>query len=336
MTNKVLYFPYIRVPENAWFTQVLLYWDQVGSIIPSEFVAHSNKLGNYMKELIQAELVKPVHPGDYIHEIPNFEEAFLNLIENNPTIEKRKGNALENGETFRIHIEKFSPLIFDLCDMGLAKHAGYPWYEVESLTADLYMTYLASVLGKSINLQMEPITDRVNSLTVYSKLPGNISSTANHLSSLRMGVLESILPVPAEGITVEELANFKKRHFDLLTRFRRYVESSLIDIALISDVNLKDEKIRIFKEELEDQLNTIQALMHERKWPKIILGTVAAAMPLAGTLITGFLPLALLDLPPLAVAIRSAFGEAKKGNKEILESPLAYVAMTQEKFGNTL
>jgi len=336
MANKVLYFPYIRVPENVWFTQVLLYWDQVGSIIPSEFLGQSNKLGNYMEELIQADLVKPIHPGDYIHKIPNFEEPFLNLIKNNPTIEKRKGNALEKRETFRIHIEKFSPLIFDLCDMGLAKEVGYPWYEVESLTADLYMTYLASVLGKLTNLQMDPITDRVNSLTVYSKLPGNISSIDNHLSSLRMGVLESILPVPAEGITVEELANFKKRNFDLLTRFRRYVESSLIDIALISDVNLRGEKIRIFKEELDDQLNEIQALMHERKWPKIILGTVAAAMPLAGTLITGFLPLALLDLPPLAFAIHSALGEAKKEKKEILKSPLAYVAMAQEKFGNTL
>ena len=58
--------------------------------------------------------------------------------------------------------------------------------------------------------------------------------------------------------------------------------------------------------------------MHERKWPKRILGNVAAAMPLTGTLMTGFLPLALLDFPPLAVAIHSAFGEAKNGKKEFL------------------
>lgn len=35
MARKVLYFPYISVPESAWFTRVLLYWDEVGSIVPS-------------------------------------------------------------------------------------------------------------------------------------------------------------------------------------------------------------------------------------------------------------------------------------------------------------
>lgn len=83
MLGKVLYFPYIRVPENVWFTQVLLYWDKVGSIVPSEYIRRPEKLGSYMGELVQADLVKPVVPPDYTYKIPRFREAFLELVDQN-------------------------------------------------------------------------------------------------------------------------------------------------------------------------------------------------------------------------------------------------------------
>src|SRR5438034_425180 len=38
MSQNVLYFPYIRVPDNEWSTHVRLYWHQVGSLVPSEYV----------------------------------------------------------------------------------------------------------------------------------------------------------------------------------------------------------------------------------------------------------------------------------------------------------
>jgi hypothetical protein len=53
MADKVLYFPYIRVPDSEWFTQVLLYWDEVGSIVPYEYVYSPEKLGPHMRELVQ-------------------------------------------------------------------------------------------------------------------------------------------------------------------------------------------------------------------------------------------------------------------------------------------
>lgn len=38
MSNKILYFPYINVPDTAWFSRMLLYWDEVGAIIPYDFI----------------------------------------------------------------------------------------------------------------------------------------------------------------------------------------------------------------------------------------------------------------------------------------------------------
>lgn len=34
MSDKVLYFPYIDVPQSAWLTRMLLYWDTVGLSCP--------------------------------------------------------------------------------------------------------------------------------------------------------------------------------------------------------------------------------------------------------------------------------------------------------------
>ncbi len=123
MTNGVLYFPYIRVPESPWFTRVLLYWDQVGSIVPAEFVSTPEKLGSYMQELVQVELVKQVFPDHYVYDIPNFARVFLELIDSNPAIRNAQRADHRNWETTQIHIAKFGKeLASQLCKRNLAKH----------------------------------------------------------------------------------------------------------------------------------------------------------------------------------------------------------------------
>lgn len=36
--DKLLYFPYISIPNTEWTIHSLLYWDEVASIIPFEFM----------------------------------------------------------------------------------------------------------------------------------------------------------------------------------------------------------------------------------------------------------------------------------------------------------
>jgi hypothetical protein len=203
---------------------------------------------------------------------------------------------------------------------------------MESLTADLYMTYLASVLGKAENLKMEPITDRTQSLSVYSASLENISKPIDIFRDLRMRIVQDILPAPTTGIPVLDLVKFKERHRDLLRQFRRHIESSLIKIARSSDEDLRTEDTRIFEEELKEQMNKIMALMRKRHWPQIALGAVAAAMPLVKGIVTMDPASALLGLPPLAYAIYSAFSGAREKQKAILSSPLAYAALAQKRY----
>lgn len=101
--------------------KILLYWDQVGSIVPREFVDDQSKLGSYMEELMQYNFVREIHPGDYISRIPNFVQPFLDLVDNSVIINERKNIALKKGLTTPIHMEKMFPLSDPLCERGLAK-----------------------------------------------------------------------------------------------------------------------------------------------------------------------------------------------------------------------
>lgn len=336
MPNEVLYFPYIRVPQNEWFIRVLLYWDQVGSIVPYEYIFAPERLGSFMRELVTAGLVKQVQPGAYIHDIPNFNGAFLDLIDKNEIIQQARERPHEEFSTVRIHLEKLHPVAKELGRRRLARESPqYPWFEVEQLTANLFMAYLASVLGRVRDLQMTPITDQTEMLSVFSSSPQESLSSAALTDRLRMCLLEGILPAPTGGIPVKELATFKDQHRDLLSRFRRHIEAFLIDVSLIADPARKQERIDYFRKDSQDQISEIRSRMVERRWPRIVFGTfsglVAAAIPGAAGIATGSVESALSALPGLVTAVYSAFAGATQ-QKDILRAPLAYAALAQEKF----
>lgn len=196
------------------------------------------------------------------------------------------------------------------------------------------MTYLASVLGKLEDLQMDPITDSADALSVFSKSPQNILGPIALVDQLRTSVLEGVLPAPAGRIPVRELVDFKNRYSNLLSRFRRHIELFLIEVAQIPDKNLRDYKVHLFKDELTEEIEEIRTRMHEIRWPRVLFGTVcgllASAIPGAEAIATGNITSALKALPGLVTAIYSAFSGAMNQNK-ILSSPLAYAALAQER-----
>lgn len=77
MSGKVLYFPYIDIPQSAWLTRMLLYWDTVGVIMPYQFVEEPETLEDFTRDLLQAGLLAQVIPGQYVGDVPNFSKSFL-------------------------------------------------------------------------------------------------------------------------------------------------------------------------------------------------------------------------------------------------------------------
>ena len=131
MNNKVLYFPYISVPNSTWFTRMLLYWDEVGAIVPCEYIENPDKLGVHTKNLVEAGLVRQVIPAAYTDNIPAFRESFLHYLESygNDKLNQRR-NSFQRGHVAHIHIEKMDDLKQSFVTMGLAKSGYYPWFDV--------------------------------------------------------------------------------------------------------------------------------------------------------------------------------------------------------------
>lgn len=264
MTDRVLYYPYIKVPQNSWFTRVLLYWDKVGSIVPYDYIENPEQLGEYMSALVREELVIQVIPGMYLWNAPNFTDAFIEYIDmkmNRPVPEKTWA---------RIHMEKLQSVGDKLCERGLARkdpnNEYSPWYQVESNTADEFMSYLASVLGQLVEQEkFYPITDQRAKLSAF--MP---KGTPRNVEPLREIVLRSILPAPAEALEPGRLAEFKAKYYNMLKIFRREVEDKISELSVIENDNDRNNRLQVIVNKMKEEIQELTARMREQKnWPRI-------------------------------------------------------------------
>ena len=58
MTDNVLYYPYISLPNNLWTFRTLLYYDNVGIIVPNDYIYDPDQHSDWMLQLIKLNLVR--------------------------------------------------------------------------------------------------------------------------------------------------------------------------------------------------------------------------------------------------------------------------------------
>lgn len=275
--RNVIYFPYIRVPQNQWFKRVLLYWDKIGSIVPMEYVDNPARLGKYMQGLVREGLVTQILPMEYSYKIPNFIEAFLAYVDG-PNYPVRKG-VLEKKKlpTFRVHMEKLGPIGDGLSRRGLARITDeWAWYDIECYTAIQFMAYLATALGKLPEIKSEPITDKAKRLSVFAPEPNRAEMSQQEIDEMRTLVLKDIMPAPSSRVDPYEIAKFKDDHKRELKRFRNKVEAFLINVAGIESQAIRSQMIDEFIRGIRDEVDALAELMKERGWKNISLGRFLA------------------------------------------------------------
>lgn len=344
MTEAAIYFPYINVPEKAWFSRVLLYWDEIGSIVPYRYTQDLGHLSRYTAKLMEANLVKPIIPEQHTGELSRAMEPFLRYLDQDPDIEARSRGGLGSrpasrgaespGTIAQVHTGKFvGHLVADeLIHRGLARRTGNDWYEVESKTASAFMLHLAVTLGDCAGRHMDPITDQTTNLAVLASTEARTEGL-RLADDIRMSVLEAVLPAPSAAIEVDQLADFKQRHGDELRGFRRRVERELIDLASIADGGLREARMRVIKDELDAEARVIQAQMRVRGWRRIEFGSVcgvgatalAAGAAAQGDPVTQAAAGGLLLLKAL-YEVRKQF----RSDQQYLRQPLAYAALARE------
>jgi hypothetical protein len=322
MSNGVLYFPFINVPNTGWFSRTLLYWDTVASVVPYEFVERPERLTCHMRDLVRQGLVQQVIPGHFLRGTPNFGRAFSDyLVGIDDEIETRRVD-FTRGKVARVHSEKMLFEIEDkLCQEGLARRMTLrrtrsgPWIEVERRTAGDYMAWLAASIGRLSGTSLTPITDTPANLTPFAPRIDVINS---RLQNWRTLLLKKAFPGPVGPITARHIAAFRDKHADLLPGFRRWVEARITELASLTDTDLRYKRYKDICAEIREETTRIKEAMEKFHWTKIVFGDFCAV--LAAMLGKGAIP-----------KLINAVYKATQGPGVHAEIPLAYAAYAQER-----
>lgn len=340
--ENLLYYPYINIPRTDWSLRALLYYNQIGSIVPQDYFYNPNNYGQFMRELVQNELVIPINPIEVLDNPWEISKPFIDYINTKDFKIKKRRSSFNQGNQGRIHSEKFNgprihsekfdnEIFYQLEQAGLAKREDYQWYRVEQKTANDMMSYLASVVGGKMNflpttdIQVRKVPFTLNSKKVYK--------TKRKENVRREIILKELIPFP-EQIDLSQLRKFKDKHSDLLIAFKNRVEL----IALNHDL---DEESELFMEtikELSLRKEELSAKMKENNFGDIMFGTVCgvtgAVIGLASAGNTGALVGSLSALPSFVNAIHSALKIERVENIQD-QSGMKYLALVDKKIRKT-
>ncbi|WP_339880526.1 kinase [uncultured Algoriphagus sp.] len=269
--SNLLYFPYINVPRTDWTLRTLLYYDNIGSIVPQEyFYEPERNFDEFMLELVRENLVTPINPMDVLDNPWESTRPFIELIrENSKKLEKAQNRFIE-GNRGNIHSEKFSKanihadkfdqeIFYQLEQLGLAESSEDRWYSVEKRTANNLMNFLATLISAKTNRL--PTTDYVK--------PFHYRNSFKKTQEKREIILSSLIPFP-QDIDFTRLMRFKEKHSDLLQAFRTQVELIALDPNIIEGTPLFYQRLA----ELTQRRDELSAKMNESQFNRILFGTV--------------------------------------------------------------
>lgn len=338
--ENLLYYPYINIPRTDWTIRTLLYYNQVGSIVPQNYFYEPYQYDNFMRELVQNELVVPINPLEVLENPWDISRPFIEYVQSKEfQLRKRRKTFRTNYHRIhqgkfigtRIHSNKFeSEMFYQLEQAGLAERESDQWYNVEQKTANDMMSFLAAVIGGKLDYL--PTTDIEVRKVPFSPLSKKVYKAQRKTKIRREVILRDLIPFP-EQIDLYKLRKFKDKHNDLLSKFKNRVELIALDHNL-------DEDSELFKETLKElgfRKEELSAKMNESKFGDLIFGTVCgitgAVIGFVSAGSSGALVGSLSALPSFANAIHSALKIERVENIHD-QSGMKYLALVDKKIRN--
>lgn len=335
--DGVVYYPYIRVPESAWFSRAVLYWDSVATIVPGEWIDAPDQLGPYTLDLVQRDLVVQLFPS--YADLRGLATRFIHYINHLGEIElAQRQDDFYDGLAELIHVEKGTDELFrHLADLRLCSPAE-GWWRVELKTASDYMAALAlalstpghqirpvrgdpRILHRADDVRRVPITDQPHSLLPL--LGNTVQATDSELRAraegqtevghIQMMILKKLFPAPVTAVAPSDLERFKRRRGDLLSNFRREVEERVDTIFNLTRDWEQQRALDRLESDFEDAIEQVEAYMHESRFGRLLKSPWCVILGL----IPGF------DLGTRAAA---AIADIALPSPQRIRSPLAYAA----------
>lgn len=253
----------------------VLYWDKLASILPMDYMYEPEKLGPHMQALLAEGLVEPVIPGQYLHQIPDFDKTFIDRVEARERRMRSPRSRLI--ETVSIHAEKLGQIPDFLVSAGLARMVDYGWYEVELHVGYQFMAYLAVCLGAIPEVNAVAVTDRSRYFVPPRvQRPTNQHVETIHTEKARRAILQALLPMPAGPLDLGAILKFKARYGHLLPALRTKIEVHSRHLGSLTSAEERLDATELFIRESKLQIDEIAAAM-QPSFNKVVYG---ALMPL--------------------------------------------------------
>jgi hypothetical protein len=334
----VLYFPHMEVPADAWFSQVLLYWDRVGTIV-AKSMAQEVLQSHWSGDLVAADLLKLVEVDYTVYDsTPLGGEAFLNWVRADLRAARAR---FRGGETSRLFVQKTGrDIAGELVGLGVADdpvetYEGDHWLEVDTVTADAFMLYLAVYLGSLEWVQMTPITDG-KGLALDARLAQSVGrETAADRVGLERFLIENLLPAPSAPIPVREIVAFKENHGAEQRAFRDLVLDAAIQLREVKDPADRREQTRATVLRMQDQRDQLAARMRERRWPRIVFGGLVPFVGAVAGVLTGGATATLVASGAGLTTGAYSLAEMALVGRQRPAAPIAYAAFAQRSFGES-
>jgi hypothetical protein len=365
MTQTILYYPTISIPNTEWLRQALLYFDKVSSIAPRVLWGvggreRSVPLTPELEYLWNEGVYEPLDP-----EILSGEAVYAPIVPEGVSVERelkhlggwpavhrltdRFAAKLQNenfevqpNATFvRMHKGKLQDAMLSFLEnKGLLKYDGDrwhgEWFLVEEKTANLYMSMLAQALADNNPESMVPGTDRPECENWIYRARTQEDSNLCIETHIR-----KVLPVPRDDVPFENILDFKRKRNAELLQYRTKVDELQKQLSQADTPKAVTEALRKFEEAQDRELTNFSKALEDAKivtrWGsvKTLINAKSPAL-WGGLLVTGgiaaniaALPISLVVLGTVVagvVEVKSYFAEKRSEEHKLNSaSPFAYL-----------
>lgn len=266
--KTILYYPTITIPTGPWLRQALLYWDEIGSIVPlNDF--DQRTLVPYSPDiewLGNQGVFRPFSPQLISRQggrvVDDFEDELSDAIRS-PDFRKLLPEVSKRQFSARVHKDKVSDEVYEVLKrkhLAQEKRHDPDWYYFENAMALLYMAKLAKYLAAGDEQPTLLGTD----LREYEHLNFRTRVLDNGVVSLTAAFL-NVLPVPREDVSLDDILQFKRRRREHLLRFRQLLDDFENKLAACkSEVEAKNV-VGGFSTKLQASLADLEAVLKDSK-----------------------------------------------------------------------
>jgi len=354
-TRTALYYPDIVIPSKEFIRKTILYWDDIGSIVPKSIWdnhIYFDLEDEEINQLRDAHLYRPFFPNTLMHgTAPGFEERFSSEFYRRLDFFNQRKKLQNNTRYTPIYEEKeMVPGLFrDLKSRGLARweiigkasvsESGLPVLFIESVTSNIYMALLAESLAEADENITVPITeDGTWQDYAYSAIDTSKQKVCAKL------VLDRILPIPSPEVPLDKIINFREDHRTELNQLRKSIDEFQTSISNAPDIRTVKDSCCRFSEQFESGVRDIDQNLHDRNI-NTVYGSLNSLLDIKSPEISGTLigsgALALGTLQPLfllsgiamaaSIKIEAYLLKEREERKKWMESlPYSYVYHLQK------